>query len=236
VLTALFLSLIVTAPIIDRKAALVKDEHAGPVPDQDRPRGVEVLAFPSSRRAVTAAVRAGRRIVPMHGLLDVDVTEARRLLIGSPPPQSMTAFVVAATLLGSVPVMGAVGSDATRSAAGRLAGEATCWLPTAFSAASWTSGAEPDTAVATRRIGDGDEAARIRVAADGRLREVLLDRWGDPDGQPFARYPFGVSVEEERAFSGVSIPSVVRAGWWWGTDRQDAGEFFRAEIIGARFR
>jgi pyruvate/2-oxoglutarate dehydrogenase complex dihydrolipoamide acyltransferase (E2) component len=67
------------------------------MPDPDRPRGVEVLPFPSSRRAVTAAVRAGRRILPMHGLLDVDVTEARRLLAGSEPPLSMTAFVIAAT-------------------------------------------------------------------------------------------------------------------------------------------
>jgi pyruvate/2-oxoglutarate dehydrogenase complex dihydrolipoamide acyltransferase (E2) component len=61
-----------------------------------RPRGREVLPFPASRRAVTAAVRAGRRIVPMHGLLDVDVTEARQLLDGHRPPLSMTAFVVAA--------------------------------------------------------------------------------------------------------------------------------------------
>jgi pyruvate/2-oxoglutarate dehydrogenase complex dihydrolipoamide acyltransferase (E2) component len=54
-----------------------------------------VLRFPSSRRAVTAAVRAGRRIMPMHGLLEVDVTEARRLLATAEPPLSMTAFVVA---------------------------------------------------------------------------------------------------------------------------------------------
>jgi pyruvate/2-oxoglutarate dehydrogenase complex dihydrolipoamide acyltransferase (E2) component len=65
------------------------------MPDSDRPRGVDVLRFPSSRRAVTAAVRAGRRIVPMHGLVDVDVTEARRLLEVASPPWSMTAFVVA---------------------------------------------------------------------------------------------------------------------------------------------
>jgi hypothetical protein len=29
------------------------------------------------------------------------------------------------------------------------------------------------------------------------------------------------------------LPSVLRAGWWWGTDRQDEGEFFRAEITDA---
>src|SRR3954465_12018677 len=61
-----------------------------------RAPGVEGLPFPSSRRAVTAAVRAGRRIVPMHGLLDVDVTDARRLLGDRRPPLSMTGFVVAA--------------------------------------------------------------------------------------------------------------------------------------------
>ena len=58
-------------------------------------RGFEVHPFPSSRRLVTAAVRAGRRIVPMHGLLEVDVTDARRLLDAARPPLSLTAFVVA---------------------------------------------------------------------------------------------------------------------------------------------
>ena len=61
-----------------------------------RTRGLDVLPFPSSRRAVTAAVRAGRRIVPMHGLVEVDVTEARRLLADQEPPLSTTAFVIAA--------------------------------------------------------------------------------------------------------------------------------------------
>src|SRR3954454_978826 len=60
------------------------------------PGAVDVRPFPSSRRAVTAAVRAGRRIVPMHGLLDVDVTEARRTLGDHQPPLSMTGFVIAA--------------------------------------------------------------------------------------------------------------------------------------------
>src|SRR3954454_12355970 len=64
--------------------------------DPTRPRGREAVSFPSSRRAVTAAVRAGRRVVPMHGLLDVDVTDVRRLLDQQEPPLSMTAFVIAA--------------------------------------------------------------------------------------------------------------------------------------------
>jgi pyruvate/2-oxoglutarate dehydrogenase complex dihydrolipoamide acyltransferase (E2) component len=60
-----------------------------------RTRGVDIDTFPSSRRLVTAAVRAGRRIQPMHGLVDVDGSEPRRLLAASDPPLSTTAFVVA---------------------------------------------------------------------------------------------------------------------------------------------
>ncbi|MEO7259943.1 MAG: 2-oxo acid dehydrogenase subunit E2 [Jatrophihabitantaceae bacterium] len=60
-----------------------------------RDRGTSSRPFPSSRRLVTAAVRAGRRIAPMIGLLQVDITSARRMLADTEPPQSLTAFVVA---------------------------------------------------------------------------------------------------------------------------------------------
>ena len=60
-----------------------------------RPRRVEIQRFPSNRRLVTAAMRAGRRMAPMSGLVDVDVTGANRLLAGHDPPSSLTAFVVA---------------------------------------------------------------------------------------------------------------------------------------------
>ncbi|MDQ1539473.1 MAG: hypothetical protein QOH29_199 [Actinomycetota bacterium] len=60
-----------------------------------RERTLTTHPFPSSRRLVTAAVRAGQRIVPMHGLLEVDVTTARRQLAESEPPLSFTAFIIA---------------------------------------------------------------------------------------------------------------------------------------------
>ena len=60
-----------------------------------RPRRVEIQPFPSNRRLVTAAMRAGRRMAPMYGLVDVDVTTANRLLAAHDPPSSLTAFVVA---------------------------------------------------------------------------------------------------------------------------------------------
>jgi pyruvate/2-oxoglutarate dehydrogenase complex dihydrolipoamide acyltransferase (E2) component len=71
------------------RARLVSQEAA------ERPRRVEVRPFPSDRRLVTAAMRAGRRKMPMYGLVDVDVTVASRLLAGQEPPGSLTAFVVA---------------------------------------------------------------------------------------------------------------------------------------------
>ena len=72
-------------------AALVAESRRG----YASPCGIEVRPFPSNRRLVTAAVRAGKRMTPMHGLLDVDVTEANRLLAAHEPALSFTAFVVA---------------------------------------------------------------------------------------------------------------------------------------------
>jgi hypothetical protein len=135
---------------------------------------------------------------------------------------------------GLVPVMTATGPDVTRSAAGRLAGEMAL-APTTFRGATWTGGTDDDSAVATWRLGGHDESAEFHVGADGRLLGVAMQRWGNPGGEPFGRYPFGVAVEAEATFSGVTMGSRLRAGWWWGTDRQPEGEFFRARITGAEF-
>ena len=136
---------------------------------------------------------------------------------------------------GLVPVMSATGSDVTRSAAGRLAGEMVL-APTTFRAATWSPGSDDDRAVVTWRMDEQQESAELHVGPDGRLLGVTMQRWGNPDGAPFGRYPFGVAVESEATFSGVTIASVLRAGWWWGTDRQPEGEFFRARIAAATFR
>src|SRR3954447_2826479 len=137
-------------------------------------------------------------------------------------------------LLRLIPVLTAAGPDVTRSAYGRMAGEIAL-IPTAFRHAAWSDGEHADTAVATWQFGDDTETAELRVKRSGRLAEIRVNRWGNPSGAPFGRYPFGVRVEAESRFGGVTIPSVLRAGWWWGTDRQDEGEFFRAEITDAVF-
>jgi hypothetical protein len=136
---------------------------------------------------------------------------------------------------GLIPVMSATGPDVTRSAAGRLAGEMAL-VPTTFPAARWTPGSDGDRVVVTREINGQDENAELHVGPHGTLLGVLMQRWGNPNGAPFGRYPFGVAIEAEQTFAGVTIGSVLHAGWWWGTDRQAEGEFFRAQITGATFR
>jgi hypothetical protein len=138
-------------------------------------------------------------------------------------------------LLGLVPVVTAEGPDVVRSAAGRLANEFVL-VPTTFRRATWRLGDRPDTAVATWRIGAEEVDVELRVGRDGNLLGAGLQRWGNPDGRPYGYYPFGVTVAAERTFAGVTIASTVRAGWWWDTDRQDDGEFFRAQFTDATFR
>ena len=137
-------------------------------------------------------------------------------------------------LLDLVRVVAADGPDVTRSAAGRLASEIAL-LPTAFQGAAWTA-AGPDTAVATWGAGVEEQRVELHLGPAGQLLRVLIQRWGNPDGKPFARYPFGVTVEEERTDFGVTLPAVFSAGWWRGTDRQADGEFFRAHITGVTFQ
>ena len=137
-------------------------------------------------------------------------------------------------LLRLIPVLTASGPDVTRSARGRLAGEIAL-IPTAFRHAAWSQAECANTAIATWQFGDDTESAELRVKQSGQLAEIRVNRWGNPGGAPFGRYPFGVRVEPESTFGGITIPSVLRAGWWWGTERQQEGEFFRAEITGAVF-
>ena len=62
--------------------------------------------------------------------------------------------------------------------------------------------------------GAGEDQQRVELHLDpaGQLLDLLIQRWGNPDGKPFGRYPFGVTVEEERTDAGVTIPARVPGG------------------------
>lgn len=137
-------------------------------------------------------------------------------------------------VLGAVPVLSGAGPDVTRSAAGRLAGESVL-VPTAFRAATWRAGADPDRVRAGWRIGELELEVELHIDRSGALREVSMLRWGNPGRAPYGLYPFRVVVERERRFAGIRLPSRFRAGWWTA-DPESAGEFFRAQVTSAAFR
>jgi len=137
-------------------------------------------------------------------------------------------------LLGLVPLVRAEGSDVSRSAAERAAGES-IWVPTALVAhrgVTWS--ASTDDQVDVRLDVDGHPVTLHQTLdADGRLRQSHFLRWGDPDRTgAWAEHPFGVEITGHRTFDGLTVPNTGRAGWHFGTDRWDAGVFFEFEITG----
>lgn len=137
-------------------------------------------------------------------------------------------------LLGLVPVMRASGTDVSRSAAGRFAGEL-CWLPTTLlgEGVSW---GETEDDVQPLRVATGvrEVGLRLRVGPEGRLLECQIERWGNPDGGAYRCSPFGVVFEEERRFGPFTIGATIRAGW--GFPENPEGEFFRATLDSAEYR
>jgi hypothetical protein len=44
-------------------------------------------------------------------------------------------------------------------------------------------------------------------------------------------------VRRERTFSGVTVPTEMSLGWFYGSDRyRDEGEFFRVTVDSAEYR
>jgi hypothetical protein len=120
-----------------------------------------------------------------------------------------------------LPVMVADGPDVSRSAAGRVAGEA-MWVPTALLpryGVDW-SAVDDRHLTARWRIDTFEVELQLVVDGTGRLRSSVFRRWGDPDHTgTFGLYPCGGDVTSYAAFGGVSVPGTGRAGWFYGTDR-----------------
>ena len=140
-------------------------------------------------------------------------------------------------LLGLLPVMTTSRADISRSAAGRYVTESV-WLPSILCAngVSW-SAEGPTCAVAKWKVFGEQVQLTIVMNETGRVQSIKLPRWGNPDGGPFHYSDFGGLAEEERTFSGFTVPSRIRAGWYFGTQRfEREGEFFRAKIEEAEYR
>jgi hypothetical protein len=135
-------------------------------------------------------------------------------------------------LAGLVTVAHAEGPDVSRSAAGRAAAEAV-WVPTALLPrfeVRW-SASDAEQVTARYQLGETPLEVHYRLDQDGRIVSLVFDRWGDPDNSgTWAWHPFGGEITGYHTFDGVTIPSVGRVGWFFGTDRWAEGEFFRYQI------
>jgi hypothetical protein len=135
-------------------------------------------------------------------------------------------------LAGLVSVAHGEGPEVSRSAAGRAGAEA-LWVPTALLprfGVRW-SASDPGQVSARYQLGETPLEVRYRLDQHGRVVSLVVDRWGDPDGSgAWAWHPFGGQVTGYRTFDGVTVPSAGRVGWFFGTDRWPAGEFFRYQL------
>ena len=144
-------------------------------------------------------------------------------------------------LLGLFPVMTANGADITRSAIGRLQSES-LWLPSVLCGddTSWTSteSSDLDSNLHSSFVVQGERAELdFTIAQTGRLKTFKLPRWGNPDDTEFRYVDFGGTLEADRTFCGYTIPTQLRIGWYFGSDRfESEGEFFRATIDDAIYR
>jgi hypothetical protein len=137
-------------------------------------------------------------------------------------------------LLGLFKVMSASGPDISRSTQGRMAIER-IMLPSSLARPDVAWSDLDGSATAVSRLGDFDTTLKLDLSGSGKLEAASLLRWGNPDGGPFKLSPFGGFTDEEMTFGGYTIPTRLRIGWHFGTDRFSEGEFFRCKITSAEF-
>lgn len=146
-------------------------------------------------------------------------------------------------LVDIVPIAHAEGPDTSRSGIDRLLCETAAWLPSVLcdtpvseNRVEWTPLDQHHIRLRLGAFGENVELT-IELDGDGQVRAFAFPRWGNPDGARHRYVDFGVVVEEERTFGGYSVPTRIRAGWYYGTDRfANEGEFFRATINSAEFK
>ncbi|HIK16275.1 MAG TPA: hypothetical protein IGS53_13465 [Leptolyngbyaceae cyanobacterium M33_DOE_097] len=134
-------------------------------------------------------------------------------------------------LLGLLPVVTANGRDVTRSGIGRMQGEC-IWLPSVFCdrAVQWADTDDAHTCVKLTRLGETTDL-HFTVDNSGRLEQLRFQRWGNPEGAEHHYVDFGGYFDREGTFSGYTIPTQMRIGWYFGSEKFDAeGEFFRAVV------
>ncbi len=140
-------------------------------------------------------------------------------------------------ILGLFPVMQASGADLTRSSVGRVQVES-MWLPSVLCnpGISWMELNASQVQATFIALGESAKLT-LTVNNQGVLEQIKIDRWGNPGGGAFQYSDFGGIVEAIGTFDGYTIPTRLRAGWFFGSKRfEPEGEFFRCTIDKAIYR
>jgi hypothetical protein len=140
-------------------------------------------------------------------------------------------------ILRILPVVRGSGPDVSRAGAGRLAAEL-IWLPSMLLAPGvFWSGFHPSRVQASLTLQGHPVSLNLSVGERGELNSLSLSRWGNPEGGAFRHVEFGAISEGESTFGGHTIPTRLRAGWYFGSDRfYREGEFSRVTIDHAEYR
>lgn len=134
-------------------------------------------------------------------------------------------------LFGHIPVVTQSGPDVGQSALGRFLTEQAIWMPGSLlpdGGTHWHVDQDCRPVAMIPHAG-GYGRVTLSVDVDGRLRDVSISRWGR-DGARRGWLPFGMVADQEQTFGSFTVPSAGRVGWWYGTNRWPAGEFFRFSI------
>jgi len=87
--------------------------------------------------------------------------------------------------------------------------------------ARWQESSSDDRAQVSVSMDGQSLELDLEVDAEGRLLEVVAQRWGSVGtvDRQFTDIPHGVLVDEEKTFDGYTIPTKLRSGWWYGTEK-----------------
>lgn len=135
-------------------------------------------------------------------------------------------------LFNVIPMMSSGGEDVARSAEGRARMEAAFFAHLLIHPEIKWDVISENEITAIWKIKNEDHPVHFKIGNDGSLKEIFMQRWGNPgDAKTFGYHTFGCEVEEEVLYKGVMIPRKGNAGWWFGEKAYDDGEFFRFHVI-----
>lgn len=135
-------------------------------------------------------------------------------------------------LFGRLRVMRSTGRDVSRAAAGRAALEIVAWAPSCAlpgDGVAWRAEAD-DHIVASIELPPERVEVHVRIDERGAVRTIGGERWRSTGRRAFGYVPFGGHVLDEARFGGLTVPSRLSVGWWFGTPQ--FSPFFEATVTG----